>query len=253
MPEIERITCVTGTGVKAIELVLVPAGPFAMGTRDEDIDAIVRDHPPLQRDWVEKEAPRHERHVGAFLIGRAPVTRELWSAFLRQEGGSPLPSQAETAKDHPAWGFDVAAAERFCGWVARTAGRAVRIPTEAEWEKAARGTDAREWPWGNVFDASKCNTLESGRGTTIAVGSFPDGASPCGALDMAGNVEEWTADRYAPYPGGRTIRDNFGSTGEYQIVRGGSWQAKGELARCARRHGPGATAVIGLRLALDVL
>ncbi|HEV7428579.1 MAG TPA: SUMF1/EgtB/PvdO family nonheme iron enzyme [Thermoanaerobaculia bacterium] len=248
---VERITCATKYGTIIIEMVLVPAGPFLMGTRSEDIEAVLEANPPLHRDWVEKEVPQHTRILSGFLIGRVPVTQDLWDCFVDEESGALSRSASGVTGNHPASNFGFAAAERFCTWLSAAAHRKIRLPSEAEWEKGARGTDAREWPWGNVFDSSLCNTLEGGRGATTPVGSFPAGASPYGALDMAGNVEEWCADRYLPYPDGRVIRDNFGSANEYQIVRGGSWQAKAELARCARRHGPGAGGAIGMRLALD--
>jgi len=120
-------------------------------------------------------------------------------------------------------------------WSGEPATTAVRLPTEAEWEKAARGTDGRPWPWANEWAAGKANTDESGIGETSAVGAFPAGASPCGALDMAGNVWEWTTSLYRPYPyRSGDGREDPGAEGR-RVVRGGSWLFDRRSARCAYR------------------
>ena len=155
--------------------------------------------------------------------------------------------------EHPVWGITFDELTQFCMWLSKESGYRISIPTEAQWEKAARGTDTREYLWGNTFDKTKCNTKESGISHPTPIGSFPNGKSPYGILNMAGNVEEWTSTKYQPYPNGKPIHDRFGGPGDYYVIRGGSFDHEGDLARCARRHGgPYEHSIIGGRLVINI-
>ncbi len=207
------------------EMVYIPAGEFTMGSSDDDKDA----------DSDEK--PQHKVYLDAFWIYKTEVTNAQYRKCVEARACTPLhdakyyddPDYA----DHPVVYVDWHQAKAYSEWAGG------RLPTEAEWEKAARGHDGRRYPWGDEFDKTKCNTSESGIGKTTSVGKYPAGASPYGALGMAGNVREWTSSLYKSYPyqadDGREDMEAGGS----RVVRGGSWRFIGRIARCAFRLGFG--------------
>lgn len=129
-------------------------------------------------------------------------------------------------KDHPIVNVTWQDATAYCEWLSKTTSLRVNLPTEAQWEKAARGKDSRKYPWGNDFDSNRlCLTDKSNNSTvgTTAVGSFPSGASPYGVMDMAGNVWQWCRDWYGDLESG--VQNPHGpSIGKYRVLRGGSWQ-----------------------------
>ena len=168
-----------------------------------------------------------------FRIGRYPVTNAQYRRFMEATGHpvarkpTPIHWDASTRafdiglSNHPVVYVSRYDAEAYCGWLSERTGRVYRLPSEEEWERAARGTDGREWPWGEGFDAERANVHEAAIGRTTLVGAFPDGVSPVGALDMAGNVWEWTAS------------DDVNGQA---VLHGGSWIQYGVFARCASRY-----------------
>ena len=170
------------------EMVLVPAGEFWMGGDDGDPDEKPRHRVVLDAFYIDKYEVTNA-HYRAFLAGRGHERQELWSANGWQWRTSMGVTQPESWADpkfndprQPVVGVSWYQAEAYC----RFAGK--RLPTEAEWEKAARGTDGRKYPWGDAWDPNLANSSERGPGRPVAVGSYPRGASPSGTQDMAGNV-----------------------------------------------------------------
>ena len=208
-------------GVTSFEFVFVPAGTFLMGTNAERAPAVASQFPGVQAEWILKEAPAHEVYLPDYHIARTPITNQLWAEYINRSSSLPPPDPADSPPDpkHPVSGITYEEVEAFCRWVSQCCGHRVTLPTEAQWEKAARGVDGREWPWGNKFSTEKCNTREGAYGGVTAVNRFPAGASPYGALDMGGNVEEWTSDLYRPYPGGEVATNGFGGPG-HRVTRG---------------------------------
>jgi formylglycine-generating enzyme required for sulfatase activity len=139
----------------------------------------------------------------------------------------PLPGEDH----HPVTDTDWYDADAYCRWAGK------RLPTEEEWEKAARGPNGQVWPWGNQHDVARANTLESGRDWAEPVGSHPEGISPYGVYDMAGNVWEWTSSWYQAYPGNQLQRSAYGE--KQRVARGGSWHTPlSPFARSAHRYTP---------------
>jgi toxoflavin biosynthesis protein ToxD len=235
-----------------VDWVEVPAGTVAMGTDEDALDTIMAGLQGIGVDpvWLRKECPRRTVTVGRFLAARNLVTNEMFAAGAAELD---LAWQALGPADHPAvvsW----AQADAFCRWLTDNGGSPVRLPTEEEWERAARGHDAREYPWGDEFATDRANVQETGIGATTPVGSFPKGASPFGLLDMGGNVEEWTSTRYAPYPGAAPdVVAAETHSHDPHVSRGGSYQKCRDLSRCARRHSMyELDAAIGIRLVCHV-
>lgn len=230
---------------------LVPGGVFRMGMREEELPAVAREF-DIPEEWLRKACPQHLVELAPFEIGRFPVTNGEWACFLERSGGGERPSgwsgarpPAEAA-NHPVSGISCDAALAYCAWLSRETGLRYRLPTEAEWERAARGLDARAYPFGDAFDPRCANTREAGVGGTTPVGAFPAGVSPCGALDLAGNVEEYTGSIYRLYPEAPLSDPDEGG---YRVTRGGCFALDGDLARCDRRHGTPFAGCVGFRLA----
>lgn len=205
------------------EMVYVPEGDFIMGSNPDDEKRGI--------DVGLDELPQRKVYLKAYYIDKYEITNMQFKRFVDatrhrtpfdwKDGNYP---QGEGYL--PVAHIDWHDADAYCKWADK------RLPTEAEWEKAARGADGRIYPWGDVYDKNKANTKDWDR-ERIDVGSLPGGASPYGAMDMAGNVWEWTADWYNPYPGSSLVRETFGET--HKVTRGGAWNSRGNLARTNER------------------
>jgi formylglycine-generating enzyme required for sulfatase activity len=202
----------------AAEMVLIPEGPFLMG---------------------EGEAV-HSITVPAFYIARHPITNADYAAFVAASGYRPPPHWPgeqcpEALSRHPVVNVSWHEALAYCHWLSAATGYHYRLPTEAEWEKAARGTDGRAYPWGNDFDPTKCNCLESGIGGATPVDGYANGSSPYGIVDMVGNVWEWCSSVYAnvPYRADDGREDPAAPGG--RVLRGGSWLNRAAGVHAARR------------------
>lgn len=213
-------------------LVLVQAGPFTRGTTMEmQIDLMRRfDANP---DWFKDEKPARKITLSPFYVDIYPTTNRLYAAFCSKTGRKTPPyiRKADFNDPHfPVVGIDFDDAQAYCSWSGK------RLPTEAEWEKAARGTTDRIFPWGDEYQASLLNAEGRNRGPT-PVGSCPEGASPYGVQDLAGNVYEWVSDFYQPdYYGRSPESDPPGpQTGVSHVLRGGSWINNVTMVRCAER------------------
>lgn len=245
------------------ELTLIPGGVAQIGLPTDRVAVVAAAwrHVGVDPDWIRKETPVHAVTVGDFLIGVYPVTNGQYKRFLEATAHPRRPSTWYLGgypwdrANHPACGLRPEDARAYAAWLRSQTDKPFRLPTEAEWEHAAKGPAGFEYPWGEDFDLARANTRESGIHTTTPVGIYPDGRSPFGLWDMAGNVEEYVADCYAPYPGGEQVDDHLvAALGTYQITRGGSFARYGDLARTRRRHGafPSPLYPCGFRVACDV-
>jgi formylglycine-generating enzyme required for sulfatase activity len=234
------------------ELVRVPAGEFWMGSdKSKDPDA------------YDNEFPQHRLNLPEFWIAKYPVTNEEYRPFLLANPQQYKPngwdgSNFPTGKErHPVVSITWYDTLAYCRWLAEMTGKSYRLPSEAEWEKAARGTDGRIYPWGNPWDTERCNTFDKGPGTTTPVGQYsPKGDSPYGCADIAGNVWEWTHSLLNPYKYNAEDGREDEKTKDCRVLRGGSFVDGARLTRCAQRHwrGQGSTYFgVGFRVMVDPL
>jgi len=254
-------------------VVSVPAGPFISGSDATERDTAYRldeaayGSPVTRRQgWYATERERSTAHTGAYAITVTPITNRQYAAFVRATG-HPAPDVAPATwksyglrhpyrstrrfawqhrrpppgrEDHPVVLVSHADAVAYAAWLSRRSGEHWRLPSELEWEKAARGTDGRYFPWGDAFDPHRLNSHDAGPYDTVPVGSHPEGASPWGMGDAAGQVYQWTATFSEP---GRAL------------VKGGSWDDRGcGVCRAAARHARPVVLkhiLIGIRLVRD--
>lgn len=238
----------TITGKDGAPMVLIPAGEFTMGSREEEKSA--------DKD----EQPAHQAYLDAYYIDQYEVTTARYAKFFKATN-RPQPEywSANVVSDHgrkPVVGVDWNDAAAYCTWAGK------RLPTEAEWEKAARGTDQRVYPWGNEAPNTQranfkhcCDFKDYGALTDV--GSYEAGKGPYGTYDMAGNVWEWVADWYdVKYYSKSPARNPIGPlSGESRVLRGGSWFNEPLYVRSASRGRAVPTKrhnAIGFRCAQDV-
>ncbi len=216
----DEMTLALATGVE-LTLVRVSAGVFQMGEDDQ----------------------QHKVHLDEYWIGKTPVTNAQYKAFV-EEASHAVPYHWESDEPpkgkeyHPIVEVSWHDARAFCTWASQVGGAVVRLPTEAEWEKAARGTDGCKYPWGNQdADPSLCN-FDNNIGDTTRVHRYsPAGNSPYGCADMAGNVNEWTSSLYKDYPyrvGDGRENPDAGDDKE-RVLRGGAFFEKYYAIKCADR------------------
>jgi serine/threonine-protein kinase len=249
-------------------MVYVPAGEFQMGTADEEADDALKhcdmpNYAECQPAWFEREQPAHTVALDAFWIDSTEVTNAQFATFLNEQGNQEeagvtwlwlehdyslieLADDSFQPKDgyadHPVTMVSFPGAVAYCEWAGG------RLPTEAEWEYVARGPEGRIFPWGDTFDGMLLNycdascdmiwadgSTDDGHARTAPVGSYPEGASWCGAMDLAGNVAEWVADWYGPYAAEAQENPTGPEFGEFQLGRGGGWELRWNFARGTAR------------------
>ncbi len=219
------------------ELILIPAGEFLMGS-----------DPKKDKDASRNEQPQHTLYLPNYYIAKTSVTNTQYAAFVQATRYKPRADwQGKELllgkENHPVVNVSWEDVMAYCHWLAQVTGKTYRLPTEAEWEKASRGTDGRIYPWGDKWDAKRCNTREGNKGKTILgtmpVFAYSKGASPYGVLGMAGNVWEWCATKWGksyPYDVAEDEwnDDYLGSSG-HRVLRGGAFLDFASQARCANR------------------
>lgn len=205
------------------DLVRIAAGEFVRGSDEFDL-----------------EAPERTESLGAFEIDRYPVTVEQFARYCQHTGAAlppDFPDATQRAADpqllrHPVERVTWFEAGAYAEWAG------LRLPTEAEWERAARGTEGRRWPWGDTFDESRAVVWDNAKAlgvTTVTIDRFPGGESIDGVRHLAGNVEEWVQDALRPYPA--STHRSPSADGACRVLRGGSWFYTNEYARGSFRRG----------------
>ena len=229
-----------GTSVDTEEMVFIPAGEFLMGSSAEDVQRYLIEFIYRRPSRFTNEQPQHIVYLDAFYIDKYEVTNAQYRRFLDETGCTPPPYWNDDLYNQPEQAVMAVTWEDAAEY-AKWAGK--RLPTEAEWEKAARGTDGRTWPWGNQWDPTMLNANDVGAVDgyvyTAPVGSYPQGVSPYGVHDMAGNLWEWTTDWYDSdyYKYSPKVNPKGPVSGENHVARGGSWSMNLDFTRCASRFG----------------
>jgi Tol biopolymer transport system component len=245
-------------------MVYVPEGEFQMGSDDAEVDAALQmcntHYGDCKREWFEVEQPVHTVAMHGFWMDRTEVTNAQYRRCV--EAGTcnpPLRPGSDTRSayygddtydDYPVIHVNWLQAQAYCEWAGG------QLPTEAQWEYAARGPEGRRYPWGGEYDGTRLNAcdvncgydwadeaFDDGYADTAPVGSYPGGASWCGALDMAGNVYEWIGDWYGEYAAGHQVNPTGPPSGTSHPVRGNAADGSRSISRTAARHGMSASRI----------
>lgn len=236
-------------------MVYVPAGEFEMGSTGNEVDnamAVCNNYYDCDRGRFENELPVHAVTIESFWIDQTEVTNAQYTQCVAagicappaKGYTSPSENYGDSAYgNYPVVNVNWYQAVAYCAWVG------ARLPTEAEWEYAARGKEGRKYPWGDEFDGTRLNfcdarckyswaekQFDDGYVNTAPVGSYLNGASWCGALDLAGNVWEWTADLYSDYALSQQASQMEVFVEDRRVIRGGAWDDISSFARSAYRH-----------------
>jgi formylglycine-generating enzyme required for sulfatase activity len=236
-------------------MVYVPGGTFEMGSTEAEIEMAISQCKQVRgtctRDFRMRESPQHAVTLDGFWMDQTEVTNAQYRLCV-EAGACQAPTTCDWGEptfgdasktDHPVGCVGWYGAQAYCEWVG------ARLPTEAEWEYAARGEQGHTYPWGNTFDGTRLNycdincqegpwadtTVDDGYAKSAPVGSYPDGASWCGAFDLAGNAWEWVADWLGAYPSTAQTNPTGPATGSEKVMRGSSWVYDEERVRTAVR------------------
>jgi formylglycine-generating enzyme required for sulfatase activity len=207
-------------------MVWVSPGPFLMGS-DNDTDPQARD----------RELPQHEVTLPGYWIGRYPVTVAKFRDFVEESGYDADERSLKDSDDHPVRYVNWRDALAYCRWLSERTDLPVILPSEAEWEKAARGTDGQIYPWGDRAPTADLCNFGNNIGDPTPVGNYsPEGDSPYECADMAGNVWEWTRSLYKDYPyDSEDGREDLEAASGRRVVRGGAFNGNSRRVRCACR------------------
>jgi len=209
------------------ELLHITSGYFWMGSHERDSNA-----------WnIEK--PYHRIYLDEYWIGRYPITNREFQCFTTANPSYQISKNVDSQndkRDNPAVWITWHDANEYCKWLSKVAGRPYKLPSEPQWEKAARGIDGRVFPWGNLFESERLNSEEGGSCHTTPVGMFsPIGDSPYGCADMSGNVWEWTQNSALDYPCIPMNGCHQEADESHRVLRGGCFVGELKFTRCAFR------------------
>ncbi|WP_443147646.1 SUMF1/EgtB/PvdO family nonheme iron enzyme [Nitrospira sp.] len=261
------------SGNDDVPMILIPAGEFRMGSTENQISSLLKDFEGIQFNAFQAEIPQRQISLKAYYLDQYEVSYRHYRAFLESTGRA-APAFWENERfhkpDHPVLGVTWYDATAYCTWAGK------RLPTEAEWEYAARGPQGYAYPWGNSWDPQRTNTasywagknfssmakwgewmqtaLDRGKAGPLEVGTFSNGVSPFDIHDMAGNISEWVFDWYTPYENQPTLihNPNGADSGTMKVHRGGSWSVSSIFARStyrARENPEKRSPYIGIRCA----